>query len=192
MHHADRIRVLVYTTVFGVLWGVVETLVGTYLHVFDVPFKGAVMAAIGAIILCAERIYTPRFGATLSTGLVAVVLKCFSVGTVRLPPAIGMGVETLFAELVLTALGAGRLGLFFAPVACCLEGIPHMFVAQRLIYGEGVFDAYRRVIVKMQAAFGLGENLWVQVLLLWIAGHLLIGAVAGACAVGIGGYLKRE
>lgn len=192
MHHADRIRVLVYTTVFGVLWGVVETLLGTYLHVLDIPFKGAVMAAIGAIILCAERLYTPRFGATISTGIVAVVLKCFSAGTVRLAPAIGMGVETLLAELVLTSLGTGRVGLFLAPVACCLEGIPHMFVVQRLIYGEGVFDAYQRVIEKMQAAFGLGENLWVQVLILWIAGHAAIGIAAGLCAIGIGGYLRRE
>ena len=88
MHHADRIRVLVYTTVFGVLWGVVETLLGTYLHVLDIPFKGAVMAAIGAIILCAERLYTPRFGATISTGIVAVVLKCFSAGTVRIWPVV--------------------------------------------------------------------------------------------------------
>jgi hypothetical protein len=192
MHHADRVRVLVYTTIFGALWGVVETLLGTYLHLFNVPFKGAIMAAIGAIVLCAERLYTPCFGATLSTGFIAMVLKCFSAGTVRIWPVIGMGVETVLAELVFTALGAGRIGLFLAPVVCCMEGVPHMFVVQRLIYGEGVFDAYLKVAAKMQAAFGLREDLWVMVLLLWIAGHLAIGTAAGVCAIGIGAYLRRE
>jgi hypothetical protein len=192
MHRADRIRLLVYTTVFGVLWGVVETLLGTCLHLFDVPFKGAVMAAIGAIILSAERIYTPVFGATISTGLVAAVLKCFSAGAARLSPAIGIGAEALLAEIVFTSLGAGGPGLLLAPVACCMEGIPHFLISQRLTYGVGVFDAYRGVVDRIQAALGLGEGLWVQLLSIWIAGHAAIGVAAGLCAVGIGGYLRRK
>lgn len=183
---------LVFTTIFGVLWGIVETLLGSYLHMFDPPFRGAVMAGIGAIILCTERLYTPSFGATLSTGVVAVAMKCLSVGAIRLPPAIAIGVESLMAELILTALGTGRIAFLLACIACCMEGIPHVIIAHRIIYGEGIFAAYLKVVEKFQASLGMGDNLWREVLLLWVAGHAAIGVVAGLGAISIGSYLRRE
>lgn len=182
---------IVFTTVFGVLWGVVETILGSYLHLFRVPFTGSVLAAIGAVIMCTERLYTPVFGATLTTGVIAAALKCFSVGTVRLSPAIAIGVEALVAEIILSALGPGRLALFLASLACCLEGMPHVVIAQWLTYGQGIIPAYLKIIGTFQSSLKLGENLWWQALLVWAAVHVAIGIAAGLGAVAVKAYLRR-
>ena len=50
----DKKRVLVYTTVFGVLWGVLEMLLGTWLHMMRFPFTGALMAGIGGVVVSAQ------------------------------------------------------------------------------------------------------------------------------------------
>ncbi len=192
MQQADKIRMVVFPTVFGVLWGLLETILGSYLHVFNMPFKGSTMAGIGAILMCVERLYTPFPGATISTAVVAIVMKFLSVGTVRIPPTIGISVEALLAEAVLSSLGTKRLSFVLACLACAMEGVPHFFVAHWIMYGQGIFDAYRKVMEQLQSFFGLGSDLWQWVVCLWVAGHLLIGLVSGVIAVSVGEYLRRE
>jgi hypothetical protein len=159
---------------------------------FNTPFAGTTMAGIGAIIMCVERLYTPFPGATVSTAAVAVAMKILSVGTVRLPPAIGILVESAVAELLLTAMGTGRLAFLAGCVACTLEGIPHFFIAHWIMYGQGIFDAYRRVLEKLQTSFGLPGCLWKQVLALWVAGHLAIGVACGLLAISVGSYVRKK
>ncbi|MCX6340233.1 MAG: hypothetical protein NTX71_10010 [Candidatus Aureabacteria bacterium] len=192
MLHADKIRMVVFPTIFGVLWGLLETLLGSYLHMFNTPFAGTTMAGIGAIIMCVERLYTPLPGATISTAAVAVAMKVLSVGTVRLAPAIGISVEAVLAELLLTVLGTGWCAFLASCVACTMEGIPHFFIAHWIMYGQGIFNAYLKVIEKLQASFGLGENLWKQILVLWVAGHLVIGIACGLLAISVGNYVRRK
>lgn len=192
MQHADRIRMIVFPTVFGVLWGLLETLLGSYLHMFDTPFKGATMGGIGAVIMCVERLYTPYPGATISTAAVAVVMKALSVGTVRLPPTIAISVEAGMAELLLTLLGTGWRGFMASCVACSMEGVPHFFIVHWIMYGQGIFNAYLKIIEKLQTFFGLGENPWKQILVVWVAGHLLIGMLCGLLAISVGNYVRRK
>ncbi|MEJ2744471.1 MAG: hypothetical protein P8123_02115, partial [bacterium] len=172
MQQADKIRMIVFPTIFGVLWGFLETLLGSYLHAFGVPFKGAMMAGIGAIIMCVERLYTPFPGATISTAAVAVAMKFLSVGTVKLSPAIAISVEGIMAEALLTWLGTGRHAIMTSCIACALEGIPHFLISHRLRYGEGIFKSYLEVVKKLQASLGLGEGALKYVLAIWVAGHL--------------------
>ncbi len=192
MQQADRIRMIVFPTIFGVLWGFLETLLGNYLHAFDMPFKGAIMAGIGAIIMCVERLYTPFPGATISTAVVAVAMKFLSAGTVRLPPAIGISVEGLIAEGLLTSLGTGWYAFMASCIACALEGIPHFFVAHRLMYGEGIFNSYLEADKKLQASMGLGESPLKYILALWVAGHLVTGIACGLLAISVGNYVRKK
>lgn len=179
MTRTEKIRFIVFTTLFGVLWGAAEALLGSYLHLVHFPLRGAVMAGIGACVMCVERFYTPRLGATLATGLAALAVKLISIGGFKLGPVVGILVEALLVELVLTLWGTRKTALLAACVLCCLEGIPHFFVSNWVLYGQGIFASYMALLRGLQGFFGLGPDLWKQVLALWVGVHLLIGLTAG-------------
>lgn len=183
---------IVFPTIFGVLWGFLETLLGNYLHAFEMPFKGAVMAGIGAVIMCVERLYTPFPGATFSTAVVAVAMRFLSAGAVRLPPAIGISVEGLIAEGLLTLLGTAWYAFMASCIACALEGIPHFFIAHRLMYGEGIFNSYLEAAKRLQGSMGLDGSPLRYILALWVGGHLAAGIVCGGLAISVGNYVRKK
>ena len=189
---AGKIRLAVYTTVFGALWGLAEMFIGSWLHAVNFPFRGALLAGFGAIILCTERTYTPIRGATFYTGLVAILLKFLSIGSVKIAPAAGIFIETVIAEAILSALGTGKAGVWLTVMAACLEGIPHFFVTNWLMYGTGIFGAYLAVVKGMQAFFGLPGNSWKFIVLLWLAGHAALGTVYSVLAVRTLKYLEHR
>lgn len=188
---ANKIRLAVYTTVFGALWGLAEMLFGSWLHAVQFPFRGAAMAGLGALILCAERTYTPVKYATLYTGLVAVIMKFASIGAFKLPPAIGILIETLIVEAVLTTLGTRKAAIWLAVMLACLEGLPHFFVSSWLMYGGQIFSAYLKVVEGIQRYFQLPGSSWKIIAVLWVVGHLLIGAVYAAVTVKVLKYLEK-
>ena len=187
----DKKRVLVYTTVFGVLWGVLEMLLGTWLHMMRFPFTGALMAGIGGVVLCVERSFTPVRGATLYTGLTALLFKCISVGGFVFGPALGIAIETLLVEAVLSLLGVNAVSFFLATFLCSLEAIPHFFVGSWLMFGSGIFQTYSKSVHQLQTFFGLRQNLWKEILSVWLAGHLLIASASGWLSVRVARYLRK-
>ena len=86
-------RELVTLTVFGTLWGVVEIGLGSVLHAIRMPLSGLLLAALGLVILLIGRLFVPRRGASLFIGVVAMLLKLFSIGSVVAGPMIGIMVE---------------------------------------------------------------------------------------------------
>lgn len=183
MRQSEKIRFLVYTTVFGALWGLAEMLIGSYLHMIQFPFSGALMAAAGAVILSAERIYTPRAWATLSTGGVALIMKLLAIGGFKLGPAAGILIESAMLEILFSLAGCGAAPIFAAGVLSSLESIPHFFVTNWIIYGRGIFSVYMEAVKQMQNFFGFPPNLWKIILALWLAGHLAAGIGAGILSV---------
>ena len=183
MRDPQRIRLLVYPTVFGALWGALEMTAGTALHMMHFPFRGAMMAGLGAVLLSCERVYTPVRGATLATGLAAMAVKCLSLGGFKLGPTVGILIESAVLEAVFTLFGTGTLPVFLGSVAACLEGIPHFFTTNWILYGRGVFDSYLQALSGVQRLFGLPDGSWRALLALWLAGHLLLGAFWGLIAV---------
>ncbi|MBI4679149.1 MAG: hypothetical protein HY748_16355 [Elusimicrobia bacterium] len=188
----ERIRLLVFTTVFGSLWGVAELLLGTWLHLARFPFRGAMMAGIGAVLLCATRVYADRRGATFMTGVVAAAFKVFSMGGLRFGPVFAILIEAALVEAVLSVFGRGGPQFMAACVVACFEGVPHFFVSSWLLYGKGIFDTYLEVVKRMQEFFRLPDGLWMWVLALWAAGHLAVGLVAGAAAVAVAGQAGSD
>ncbi|MDD4004980.1 MAG: hypothetical protein PHW69_07230 [Elusimicrobiaceae bacterium] len=191
LHPANKIRLAVYTTVFGALWGLAEMFLGSWLHAVQFPFRGAAMAGIGALVLCAERTYTPVRGATLYTGLVALLMKFASAGAFKLGPAAGILIETAIVEAALTAFGTRRKAVWLAVMLACLEGLPHFFVTSWLMYGSGIFNAYLKVIEGLQRFFGLPDSSWKLIAVLWIAGHFIIGAAYALVTVRVLEYLEK-
>lgn len=190
--HASRIRFAVYTTVFGVLWGLAEMFLGTWLKALNMPLKGAVMAAIGAVLLSAGRVYVPRRWSTLSTGLVAAALKMVSFSAFKLGPVSGIMIEALVMEAVFSVFGNGSAAVFWATLLACFEGVPHFFVSNWLVYGGGIFAAYMDAVARIQKMLGFSGDMWLKVLAVWAGAHLVIGALAGAGAAAVAGRIRRE
>ena len=189
---AGRIRFLVYTTLFGALWGLIEMILGTYLHLVQFPLRGALMAALGAVLLCAARLQVDRPGATLAAGVVAAAVRLLSIGAFKLGPVAGIAIESAVVEAVLTMLGCGRAQFVLACALACLEGIPHFFVTNWLFFGKGIFATYLEVIRQMQGFFGLPGNFWKTIVVIWVAAHLALGLAAGAVAAALVGRMQRE
>jgi hypothetical protein len=182
---AARIRTLVYTTLFGSLWGVLEMFLGGYLHMIQFPLRGALLAAIGSVLLCAARLRVDRPGATLAAGAVAAAVRLSAIGGFKLGPIVGIGIEAALLEAVLTGFGCGRPQFLAGCALACLEGIPHFFVTNWLFFGRGIFATYLEVVEKMQGFFGLPPGLWKAVVAVWAAAHLVLGLAAGAAAAAL-------
>jgi len=192
MIEAQKIRMVVFPTIFGILWGLIEMFVGSYLHMIEFPFTGAVLAGVGAIILCLERSYTPYFRACIYTGIVAVIFKFLSIGVIKVSPAIGIMIETLIAEAILTALGPNPASYFITCCACSLEGVPHFFISSWVRYGLGIFDAYRKILEKLGEIFHMGENPLLMFILIWVGLHLVIGIISGILVILIAGLHRKK
>jgi hypothetical protein len=191
MDPAARIRLLVHTTLFGALWGITEMLLGSYFHMIRFPLTGAVMAAVGSVILCAARLQTDRPGATIAAGVVAAAVRLLGIGAFSLGPVAGMLIEAAILEAVLTVFGCGRPQFIVGCVLACLEGIPHFFITNWLFFGKGIFVTYLDAGRKMQGFFGLPDGFWKVLVALWLAAHLVLGLAAGALAAGLAARRQR-
>ena len=105
-------RQLVTMAVFGALWGIVEISLGSVLHAVNLPMSGTVLAAIGLVVALTGRLFVPKRGSTLFIGVIALVLKLFSIGSVVIGPMIGIFSEALveFEAMHLGYLSAATTG----------------------------------------------------------------------------------
>lgn len=180
----SRTQELVYIAVFGAIWGAVELSVGSYLHVWNVPQAGTVLAAIGMAVLVVGRSFVPRRGATVMMGVVAMFIKMFSLGGIVINPMVGILMESVLAEVGFLggrvtrgrAMLAGALGVSWVMV--------HPFVTQGIAAGWGMVRVYTWLVETGSRLFGIGtENAIIIFAVL-----LLIKPVAGA----LGGWLGWE
>jgi len=116
-----KTRELVAVAVFGTLWGLVEISLGTVLKSFRIPLSGTVLAAIGLMVAMIGRTFVPRKGSTLFVGVIAMLLKLFSLGGVILGPMIAIFAEALVAEIVLSSSKNPIAAPSYSPAAwvCC-------------------------------------------------------------------------
>ena len=101
-------RELATIAVFGTLWGLSEISLGSVLKSLNIPFSGAVLSAIGLAIALVGRSFVPKKGSTLFVGVIAMLLKLFSLGGVIIGPMVGIFSEALVAEIVLSLTGKPR------------------------------------------------------------------------------------
>ncbi|MGC4115652.1 MAG: hypothetical protein QM765_13815 [Myxococcales bacterium] len=162
---------------FGALWGSVEITLGSFLHTLKVPFSGAVLAAIGAALLVAERQVAPARGLSLATALIASLCKSLSPGGVILGPMLGISVEGLLVELALLAAprfaGSAALAGTLAAVWAVFQKVLVGFV----LYGGTALELYKAVLKKAGEWLGHSDAGW------WIAAVLVV-AIATIGAVG--------
>ena len=173
-------RELATIAVFGTLWGLSEISLGSVLKSLNVPFSGAVLSAIGLTIALVGRLFVPKKGSTLFIGVIAMLLKLFSLGGVIVGPMVGIITEALVAEIVLSLSGKPRLFSFvLAGAFGVIWALVQPFVTGPLLFGRSLFVVWLDLLDTGSRLLGLKDNavLWIIVGLLAI--YLFIGVLSG-------------
>ena len=186
-------RELVTLTVFGTLWGVVEISLGSLLHVINIPLSGALLAAAGITIALIGRLFVPRRGSTFFIGVVAMILKLFSIGSVVVGPMIGILIEATIAELVLSLFGRPtRLSFIVAGALGVLWTLGQPFFTGFVLFGRDIFIIWLDLIDRGSQLFGIDSDAAIWILAILMVAHLVVGALAGLLAWSAGASLKTR
>lgn len=186
-------RELVTLTVFGTLWGAVEISLGSLLHLVNMPMSGPLLAAVGLAIALIGRLYVPRRGSTLYIGVVATVLKLFSIGSVVVGPMIGIMMEAIMAEIVLTTFGRPRrLSFVLAGALAILWTLAQPFFTGILLFGRDIFVIWLDLLDQGSRLFGIDSSAAAWILLTLGAVHFALGTLSGWLAWGAGRLLQAR
>jgi hypothetical protein len=186
------IRALVYIGVFAACWGAIEITVGTVLHALNLPLKGAIMTGAGLTVALVGRLYVPQRGSLFSIALVTALLKMLSVGGIVLSPMMAILVEGLIAEVVVSVAGATFTGFVIGGAVTCVWPLFHGMTSLWLVGQGALIETYRRVLERMATSLGIPLTWGFWVLVVLIAIHAGIGAIAGTMAWRIGRALGRR
>lgn len=186
-------RQLVVLAVFGALWGLVEISLGSVLHAIRMPMSGVVLSAIGLTIALMGRFFVPKAGSTLFIGIIAMILKLFSIGSVVVGPMIGILAAAIIAEIVLTAAQRpSRPAFLLAGGLAVLWTLIQPFFAGLLLFGRDAMSIWLGLLEEGARLFGLGTEAAVVIAVLLVVVRLLIGAAAGWLAWRVGGLLQTR
>ncbi len=183
-------RELVTLAVFGALWGAVEISMGTVLKALHLPFNGAFLASIGLAVLLVGRLFVPRRGATLFIGVIATLIKLFSIGGVVLGPMIGILMEALLAEVALSAFGYPRhTGFLLAGILGVGWTMVQPFITGALLFGRDTMEVWLDLVNQGGRILGIQSNAALWIILLLAAFHVVLGALSGWLAWSTGRQL---
>jgi len=186
-------RELASLAVFGTLWGISEITLGSVLKSLNIPFSGAVLSAIGLTIAMVGRVFVPKKGSTIFIGVIAMLLKLFSLEGVIIGPMVGIFSEALVAEILLSLAGRPRLLSFLLAGALgVIWTLLQPYVTGPLLFGRSLFVVWLDMLDVGTRLLGFKEGsiLWIVVALLVI--YLFIGCIAGWLAWNVARQLQNR
>lgn len=186
-------RELATIAVFGTLWGISEISLGSVLKSLNIPFSGAVLGAIGLTIALVGRAFVPNKGSTLFVGVIAMLLKLFSLGGVIIGPMVGIISEALVAEIVLSLTGKpGRFSFLLAGALGVTWTLLQPFVTGPLLFGRTLFVVWLDLLDTGTRFLGLHANAAFAIVLALLAIYLAIGGLAGWLSWDLARQLKTR
>ncbi len=186
-------RELTTIVVFGTLWGISEISLGSVLKSLNMPFSGAVLASIGLTVALVGRAFVPKKGSTLFIGVIALLLKLFSLGGVIIGPMIGIFTEALVVEIVLSFTSEPRRFSFMISGAVGVAWVLlQPFVTGPLLFGRSLFVVWLDLLDFGSRLLGIDGSaaLWIVILILAI--YLAIGSAAGWLSWDVARQLKSR
>ncbi len=175
----DR-RSIVYIAVFGSLWGFSEATLGTLLHMFNLPFSGLILSAIGLIIILTARTYNNTPGSTVMMALIAAFIKVLGFGTVKLGPFIGITMEGVLTEAIFLTIGTGLPGCITAGITVAIYPILQNLFTKSILFGMAFVPVILDLVQGISERFGYGAGWWLLGLYIFI--HLVVGLGAAILA----------
>jgi hypothetical protein len=186
-------RELVTIAIFGTLWGIVEITLGGVLKSLDIPMSGMFLSAIGVIIAMVGRMFVPKRGTTLFIGVIAMMLKLFSLGGVIIGPMVGIFAEALIAELVLSIKETPNTAMMMAAGALGVSWVVFQpFVTGPLLFGRTVFVVWLDFLDTARRILGLGDSAMIVVLGLYVLIHIVVGIISGILAWNVGKQVHKR
>lgn len=126
-------------------------------------------------------------------GVIAMLLKLFSLGGVIIGPMVGIITEAILAEIVLSLSGSlSRMKLVMAGGLGVLWVLVQPFITNPLLFGRAVIDVWLDLLRTGSRLLGLGENAVVWILAGMVMIHLLIGSIAGWIGWELGHRLQKR
>jgi hypothetical protein len=184
-------RELVMMAVFGALWGLVEISLGSVFHAIKLPLTGMMLSIIGVMIASIARLFVPRRGSTIFIGVIAMVLKLFSIGNIVIGPMIGIFTEALIAELILDIFPKpSMLAFIFACAGAALWTVVQPFVTGVLLFGRNLLVIWLDLLDSGSRLFGMPSQSALWIIVTMFALHFVIGGVGGWLAWKLGLVLK--
>ncbi len=184
-------RELVIMAVFGALWGLVEISLGSVFHAIHFPLAGTMLSVLGVMIVAIGRLFVPKRGTTIFIGVIAMVLKLFSIGNVLIGPMVGILSEAVIAELILDLFPRPALLPFvFACAGAALWTVIQPFVTGILLFGRNLLVVWLDLLDTGGRLFGLPSQAALGIVLAVVALHLMIGGLGGWMAWKLGNILQ--
>lgn len=193
-----RVRDWVTVALFGALWGVVETTLGSYLNVIfpaftNTFFKGVVLGGIGVSIALTGRFFVPKRGSLVLIGLVTALLKLLSPAGGRIGPMVAILMQGVMMEGgLLLARHPQRWAFVLGGALAVAWNLPHRFLMMGLLYGRSVGEVYRMLVETGSQMVGLDESLALLTLGVLLVVRLLVGGIGGWSAWALGGAVARR
>jgi hypothetical protein len=180
-------RELVLLGVFGALWGAIEMSLGSFLHIMNVPMTGMFMSAAGLTIALIGRLFVNRLGATFFIGVIAALLKMFSIGGVVIWPVFGILMEALLADAVLTLLRQpNRIAFTLAGGVGVTWTLIHPFVSQGILVGRDIFVIWLDTLDEGARVLRIDPAIGLWLFLIMAATRFVVGVAAGWLAWNVG------
>jgi len=183
---------------FGALWAAFELTLGSYLHIIfpsqaNTFLTGVLMGGIGVVVALTGRHFVPNHGSVLLIGLVTALLKLLSPGGARLGPFLAIVVESALMEAVLCVIHSPHPWVFAVAGALAVAwNLPHKFIMMRLMYGKGIVEVYTKMAQDGGQMLGLDASAAWLILTLLLLIRLVIGAISGWGAWGLGGAVAHR
>jgi hypothetical protein len=186
-------RELATIAVFGTLWGISEISLGSVLKSLNIPFSGLLLSVIGLTIALVGRVFVPKRGSTLFIGVIAMLLKLFSLGGVILGPMVGIFSEALVAEVILSLTGRPRRFSFLLAGALGVAWVlVQPFVTGPLLFGRTLFVVWLDLLDSGSRLLGLDGSAALAIVVVLLVIYLSIGSLAGWLSWDLARQLKTR
>jgi hypothetical protein len=193
-----KVRDWVTIGLFGALWGVVETTLGTYLNVIfpfftNTFFKGIILGSIGVAVALIGRYFVQKRGSVLLIGVVTALLKTLSPGGAKIGPIVAILMESVLMEVVLSLAGQPKRWAFVLGGALAVGwNFPHKFVMMGLMYGRSVVQVSKKLVEDGSQMLGLDPSMTFVILGILLGFRLVLGGIAGWSAWALGDAVRQR
>ena len=192
------VRSWVTNGLFGALWGAVETVLGSYLHLIFPPqadtfLTGVVMGGIGVAVALTGRHFAPNRGSVFFIGVVTALLKLLSPGGVKIGPIVAILVEGALMEATLWIARTPHCWAYMVGGALAIAwNLPHKFVMMRLLFGQGFTQVFNKIVQDGSQMLGLDASAAWLILAILLLVRSIVGAISGWGAWKLGGAVARR
>ncbi len=193
-----QVRDWVMVGLFGALWGVVETTLGSYLNVIfpaftNTFFKGLILGSIGVCIALTGRFFVQKRGSLVLIGVVTALLKLLSPAGGRIGPMVAILMQGVMMEAASSLVRNPRRWAFVLGGALAVAwNLPHRFLMMGLLYGRSMGEVYGMLVESGSEMVGLDQSLAVLIPALLLVVRLAVGGIGGWSAWALGGAVARR